>query len=39
MHDVLELDEQALIAGRTRKAAFDQATTQHLRNSLPPLTT
>lgn len=33
MHDVLELDQQTLIAGRTRKAAFDQAMTQHLRNS------
>lgn len=30
MNDVLELDDQTLIAGRTRKAAFDQSIHQKL---------
>jgi len=30
MHDVLELDDQTLIAGRTRKAAFQQGMHQRL---------
>lgn len=32
MNDVLELDEQALIPGRTRQAAFQQSISQTLRN-------
>ncbi|MGN9802051.1 hypothetical protein [Micromonospora sp. L32] len=32
MRDVLELDEQALIHGRTRRAAFQQSIHQKLRN-------
>lgn len=31
MYDVLELDDQTLIHGRTRQAAFQQAMHQHLR--------
>lgn len=31
MNDVLELDDQTLIRGRTRHAAFQQAMHQHLR--------